>query len=84
MSTPPVRKTAALLILAGFICLAANAFPDEKARKDDSNALLSSSLEMVNLCKPGAPPFRLRARIRLAFEKPSEGTYTLLWSSPEK
>lgn len=55
-------------------------------RQEEAAALFARAAEVSNLRAPGSPPFRLRAKVRLSglLGEPIDGSYQLIWNSPEQ
>lgn len=55
-------------------------------RRAEAEALITKALAVSDLRAPGSPPFEMRGIIEVhqSHGKPAEGSYLLLWESPDK
>lgn len=55
-------------------------------KREEAAALLTQAAELSNLRSPESPPFRLRARAQISgrSKERADGSYLLVWASPEQ
>jgi protein TonB len=82
-----MRTLCGLFIAAVFATFFFVAKASAQANKDqEASQLASKANQLMDICSPGSPPFRLTEEVRVWTKKSKwvEGTYTLIWKSADQ